>query len=322
MGHANSKRLAIQEAVVMLCNTSEGISIYEIAAELDCDPSTAHRYLKEIEQTHDLIEMERGKYRLEPDAGLAQVSLHPSEALIIYVGLRRFIRHTSQAPKFMISALRKVSFALQRKDLFEALKPSIDLLEAERPASLEHTQVWQTLIDGWRQKRLLRIRYTKWQGSESVEHLVEPYLFEPMAFGDGVYLIAWDRTRNDLRTFKPERIDKVVMLNETFEQRMELQIDVLLRQAWGIWYGKATTRVILRFSPNVARRLQESTYMTSESKELQADGSLLWSVEVHTWMEMLSWIRGWAAEVEVLEPSDLRAQMKTDLEKALQFYRS
>ena len=72
----------------------------------------------------------------------------------------------------------------------------------------------------------------------------------------------------------------------------------------------------------MARRLQESTYMTSESKELQADGSLLWSVEVHTWMEMLSWIRGWAAEVEVLEPSDLRAQMKTDLEKALQFYRS
>jgi len=58
--------------------------------------------------------------------------LHPSEALIIYVGLRRFIRHISQAPKFMISALRKVSLALQRKDLFEALKPSIDLLEAER----------------------------------------------------------------------------------------------------------------------------------------------------------------------------------------------
>ncbi len=81
MGHAETKRQKIEQAEMLLQFAHEGITIYNLAQHLDCDPSTAHRYLKEIEGRRELIEVSRGHYRLDPSQSLSNISLYPDEAL-------------------------------------------------------------------------------------------------------------------------------------------------------------------------------------------------------------------------------------------------
>lgn len=321
MGHAENKRENIERMILLLQQAGDdGISMREIADALGVHESTAHRYRDEIEVRYALEEVGYGRFRLDRTQTLSNISLSASEALTIYLALRRFIRQTSQAPDFMISALRKVTPALQRPDLVDALSESIQHLQVERTATPEHKAVWETLIRCWIYRRVVRIQYLGLNKTAPTEHVIEPYLFEPMPFGDTTYLIAWSRTRNNLRTFKPDRILRATELAETFEKRLDLDVSALLRNAWGIWYGEPTTRVELLFAPRVARRVLESTYITGEQKELQPDGSLYWAVDIVGTLEILSWIRGWGHDVRVLAPESLRAEMKRDLEAALELY--
>src|SRR5690606_15651235 len=129
----------------------------------------------------------------------------------MYLALRRFIRQTSKAPDFMISATQKIVPALQRPDLIDQLTRSNEQLRIERGATREFTAIWETLIQGWLENIVVHIHYRKARSNDIDEHDIEPYLFEPMTVGDGVYLIAVSRQRDALRTFKLDRIERAML---------------------------------------------------------------------------------------------------------------
>ena len=320
MGHAETKRERMDEVELLLQFTRIGLSKREIAEEVGCDVSTVHRYLQDISKRRSLIETEYSRYRLDPTESLSNVRLYPTEALSIYLAMRRFIRQTSHAPDFMISAIQKIAPALQRPDLVESLVQSANRLQHERSMAAEHTVIWQNILRGWLENIVVRIQYQKLRDDRLVEHEIEPYLFEPMVFGHGTYLIAWSRTRNDLRTFKFDRIMRATLTTQRFEKRLEIDIDRLLEHAWGVWYGVEPTCVELLFVPEVAPRLLETIFHPTEYKELRPDGSLYWRVEVAGTLEVLSWIRSWGPEVKVLAPDSLRREVIADLRKALAQY--
>ncbi len=319
MGHAENKRARLEQVELLLQSTTTGLTKQDIARRLKVNTSTIHRDFDEIARRCTLIEVSHGHYRLDPNEYLTNVRLYPTEAMSIYLAMRRFIRQTSHAPEFMLSAIRKVANALLRPELTEALVTSTALLGEARPTDEKQRDIWETLIRAWLDRQVVRIRYQKPREKAASEHEFEPYLFEPMVFGHGTYVIGWSRTRNELRTLKVDRVQRVILTTEYFE-RPTLNIDELLRHAWGVWYGVAPTRVELLFVPEVAPRVLETVFHPTEYKVLQADGSLYWSVEVAGTLEVLSWVRGWGAEVTVIAPQALRQEVITDLRKTLARY--
>ncbi|ABQ92673.1 CRISPR-associated helicase, Cas3 family [Roseiflexus sp. RS-1] len=77
---------------------------------------------------------------------------------------------------------------------------------------------------------------------------------------------------------------------------------------------------MLRFSPHVARRVQETRWHRSERTEPQPDGSLVWRAQIAEPKEMLPWIRGWGADVEVLGPEGLRGTLEAEVRKMARVY--
>lgn len=320
MSHALNKRDRIEEAEILLQSHHEGLTTFELADMLGCHHTTAHRYLKEIQSRRTLTELDHGRYRLDPSETLSNVRLRPAEALTTYLALRRFIRQTSKAPDFMISAIQKLVPALQRPDLVEQLSRSNELLRVERSATRHYADIWDALIRGWLEGIVVRIQYRKARSVETDEHEIEPYLFEPMPLGDGVYLIAWSHQRQALRTFKPDRIERAVLTTQRFE-KPSLDVNELLKTAWGIWYGDDDLQIVeLIFKPQVARRLLESIFLPTEQKEILPDGSLRWSARVNGLLEILSWVRSWGDEVRVVAPEELREKVVADLRSALAQY--
>lgn len=321
MGHARNKRdqLAAVEAMLQFA-PDEGYSIYDLSEQLSCDPSTVHRYLKEIEQERPLIQVRHGRYRLDPSQTLSSVRLHPAEALSIYLALRRFIRQTSHAPLFMLTALKKVAPAVLQPRLIQTLSASILQLENEQAHVADHTEIWRTIIRGWLDEIVVRIEYQRANDGSLSTHEIEPLHFEPATLSHGTYLIAWSLTRGTLRTFKIDRIQRANLTTQRFNKRADLDANALLRHAWGIWYGENTEHVELRFSPRVGHRVLETIWHPGEQKQRLDDGSVLWAVEIAGTLEIKSWVRGWGPDVIVIAPESLRAEVAADMRAAAAQY--
>jgi CRISPR-associated endonuclease/helicase Cas3 len=330
MSHWRNKRERIELMINLLETTSVGLGGTELANCLGCSRETAQRDLKSIKEIYDVVEdpPDSGKYRMNFGQNIRNVRLHPYEALTIYLALRRFIRQTNAAPNFMINAIRKIIHAVARPELVDNLVAASDFLQEHRSASNTDEKIWADLIDAWLNNRIVRIAYHKPGDTEPFVHTSEVYLFEPMPYGDGIYVIIWSRERAErdgdgLRQLKIDRIKRVTPTMETFEPRLDLDIDRLIKHALGVWFttkNKIPCNVVLRFAPDKASRVMESVYIEVEEKILQEDGSLIWRAQVANLREVQYWVLGWGAGVEVLEPAELRHSIANELRAAAKQY--
>jgi predicted DNA-binding transcriptional regulator YafY len=321
MSHAENRRELIEEIERLLQLRSPGWTPTELAKELGCDKSTIHRALVIIAKRQPLIKEGKGRYRLDPLQVRSAVRLSHAEALTIYLALRRFIRQTSSAPDFFVSAIQEIATMLRHPMLTTQLAQSSLLLEAERKAAAQQTAIWETLIRGWYEKIPVKLRYQKGRSDALSDHEFEPYLFEPAVLSHGVYVIGWSRTRQELRTFKVDRIKRAMLGTGNFTPRAELQPDVLLRHSWGVWYGEELTTVELLFDAAVASRVQETIWHPSQKTELLPNGALRWTVAIAGTLELVAWIRGWGHEVQVIGPERLKQEIAESLRLAAARYK-
>jgi CRISPR-associated endonuclease/helicase Cas3 len=320
-GHAENKRKRQEAIELRLLRSHDGITPGELAAELGVNRSTIHRDLDEIGARIDVVHDEAaGRYRIDPTTYVSNVRLSNAEALTIYIALRRFIRQTSQAPAFFATAIQKIATALRHPSLTMHLGMATAAFDTARGANPAQTEVWNQLLQSWYEQVRVQIDYQKGRHNSTETHLFDPYLFEPAVLSHGVYVIGWSHTRGELRTFKVDRIQQVRRTAHFFEPDDSLQPDDLLRHAWGVWYGSELTDVILRFDAGVAPRVRETLWHPSQELHEQSDGSLIWSVRIAGTLELVSWIRGWGHEVEVLAPAELRRQIADDLRRAAARY--
>jgi len=319
-----NKQKLLEKTISLLRQHRDGMSTQELADALACNPSTAYRYIHELmDDGYIITEPERGRYRLEFATSQYRLSLTPKEAVIIYLALRRYIRQTSRAPHFMISALNRITDALQRPDLVSLLHESVQYLEKERPMPENHNRVWEILIQAWLTDSVVRIAYQKARQSELEYYKIAIFWIEPAILSDGTYIIAWASDRDDLRTFKTDRIHDIEIIgkDETItHQRQKFSLIDLLKHSWGIWYGQQTTHFELRFLPHVANRVMEQVFHPTEQKQILSDGSVLWTAELAGDLEILSWVRSWGPDVQVLAPNSFRDRIMDDLRRAMNLY--
>ena len=110
--------------------------------------------------------------------------------------------------------------------------------------------------------------------------------------------------------------------SEQFTLPEEFDEQELLRHAWGIWRGEGEpVTVKLKFAPGEAtRRVQESVWHPLEQVTPTEDGGCLWQAPIAEWREMLPWVKGWGAEVEVLEPGELREALRREAQRLAEMY--
>ena len=199
------------------------------------------------------------------------------------------------------------------------LKAADVLLKQEQDP--ERVKILEIIAQAWVEQKKVRIRY---QGLKSIgitNHVVSPYLIEPSIWSDSVYLIAYSDTFEKVMPFKIDRIETASLSSESFEIPADFDDQQLLKHAWGIWYGdEEPVTVKLRFNRDAAKRVKESIWHPLEKVEDTEDGGCIWSADVAEWREMLPWVRGWGADVEVLEPEKLRGALEKEVKRMARTY--
>jgi len=100
----------------------------------------------------------------------------------------------------------------------------------------------------------------------------------------------------------------------------EMHPAAMLQHSWGIVFGEPIEEVVLRFSPEVARRVDESTWHPSQEVEPLPDGGRKLTLRVSGLMEIERWIKSWGKSVEVLAPVSLRTRLAQEARELAEMY--
>ncbi|GAP10225.1 CRISPR-associated helicase Cas3/ [Bellilinea caldifistulae] len=305
------KRLYIQRAY----------SDKELAERLGVNRTQIYRDRIELSREYPIEKDQNGRYHIPRSKLLSEIKVNLLEALTLYLAASKIARQTRVYHPPAANAVEKLAAVLRQPMTEQLLNSANRLLNQEKKP--EKIKILETIAQAWVEQRKVRMEYQRLGHDEITRHTISPYLIEPSIWSDSVYVIAQSDFNDKIYPFKIDRILSAFLTSETFAIPSSFSSEDLLKHAWGIWYAdREPVTVKLRFfpSPTVIQRLEESIWHPLERVEKTEDGGRIWSVEIADWREMLPWIRGWGADVEVLEPPDLRSALEKEARRMAKLY--
>jgi len=307
---------------MILRDHPEGISAVELAKRVGVSKRTVYRDIDAMDYHAGLmIWSDGGKFGLETGAFLPPLALTLHEATTLFLAARMLAKTSDEHDTELIGAFVKLA-QIVPTSLAEHVQATVDAF-ATTPEKPEFTRVFRVLTEAWAGRRVVEIEYAAGvydptKGPRKTR--VRPLFIEPSALTHALYLIGFDEQRKARRTFKVERILSASLTPDTFEPpEGEAPARELLR-AWDVIADEEPINVVIRFSPAVAKRADETRWHPTQETEQQPDGSLIWRGTVSGSREIRIWIMGWGAEAEVLEPASLRDDIAAELSHAATLY--
>lgn len=147
-------------------------------------------------------------------------------------------------------------------------------------------------------------------GGESAR-CVEPYYL--IFRWAGWYLWAWCKEREDFRLFKLNRMDQVQISENTFSKRQAPLPDLGREQ---ISPGGIAVKAL--FEPACKWRLVEE--FGSRCFTVEEDGRLLFQADYTDKENLITWLLSFRDQVRLLEPAEIRAEMRVQIERMRKNY--
>lgn len=214
MYHPTTRLLTVLE----LLQAHPQLSGPEIAQRLEVDVRTVRRYIVMLQELGIPIEGERGRhgaYRLRPGFKLPPMMFTDEEALGLTLGLliTRRLGLSIETPAIE-GALAKIERVLPDvlRERVQAVQESLLIhlnIHHAAPAS-DLIVLFSTAVQ---QKRRVQLTYMAWNGEISTRPF-DPYGL--VMHGGFWYTVGYCRLRDDLRTFRLDRVTNAEMLTESF----------------------------------------------------------------------------------------------------------
>jgi len=183
----------------------------EVADLLGIDARTVRRYVGILQELGIPVEGQRGVgggYRIRPGYRLPPLMLGDEEAVVVVLGLLATRGSGSDGASAVVDgALAKINRVLPStlRRQVEALEETVAFTTTTRGAPADSAAAL-LLADAIRRRRRLRTAYRSFSGEESERELSPHGLV--VHFGRW-YLAAHDHLRNDLRTFRVDRMWRI-----------------------------------------------------------------------------------------------------------------
>ncbi|MGH7207257.1 MAG: helix-turn-helix transcriptional regulator [Nitrospiraceae bacterium] len=311
--------------VRLLEGTRRGYTFEELAIALDCSPRTVMRDLEQIQWVGFPVAEERdGKQKLwrfvEGYKSDLPVPLALSELMALHFS-RALLKPLDGTPlqASLDSAYAKIR-ALLPREAHVFLDQMDGSLTARSPAFKDYSQA-RHLIEAMTAANIdtqrLEISYYSFSREALTTRRIDPYRL--FYYQGGLYVVAHDHLRGEVRIFALERIRDLQRTGETFTVPTDFDFEVYMRSSFGILRGEIVI-VRIRFSRHRAKWIAERTWHESQQIQWLPEGALLLSLEVADTAEIKSWILGFGQEAEVLEPPSLREEVRAEAEALIEKY--
>lgn len=321
MTRAENKITRLMQIESLLLAHPEGLTQAQLARRLNVHRSTIYRNLADLSAP---IYEERGRCFIDREAYLVNLRLNLHEAFSVHLGARLMATRMDRENPHAAAALRKLGLSLQMlaPQISRFIHGSANLFDSDLKRQDPHfLQVLEKLTVAWAKNHQVQLWYRSSEAGVVKEYMFCPYFIEIGAVGQTIYAIGQIEPSQQMRTFRIDRIERIEATSQPYAIPDDFDPDELFSQAWGIWFtGQEPVEIVLRFSQRVAQRVRESRWHRTEQVQPLEDGSLLWRAQIAEPQEMMPWIRGWGADVEVLMPEKLRSDMAGNTRALVKLY--
>jgi len=312
--------------IIRLLEARRSMTLDDLAQECGVDRRTIHRDLNAVEEagytlTSEWLEGKKAYSFLTKSRNIPPITFTLNQLLSLYL-LRSLGVHLAGTP-----------FQAEINDLFRAItsvlpdryaahleriaRVSLPILHGARDYSAAAAHVvglQRALLHQFR----VRLVYTKKGRGKSEEYEVDPYTL--VFYKGGIYLLGYAHNRKAMRLFALERVRGIEVTRQHFEIPAGYQPEDHFSTAFGLVSDKPM-KVSVRFSTNVAHTVNERQWRPGQKVSTDRDGRVTIEFEAAGEMELVSWVLSYGAHAEVLEPPELRREVKRQIKEMREFYR-
>jgi predicted DNA-binding transcriptional regulator YafY len=167
-------------------------------------------------------------------------------------------------------------------------------------------------------RKQIKVTHLNRERTERVERIISPQ--ELVHYRDNWYIDAWCHLRNGIRSFGLDAIEDVQILDAPAQEVGTAELRRFTQGSYGIFAGQPTEWAVLRFTKYRAQWVEGELWHPQQMAIREPDGSYLLKVPYSDDRELLGDILRFGADVQVLEPKELRAKVQRTLLEAVGRY--
>jgi len=305
----------------------KGRTLQQLRAELGVTKRTIQRDIQVLEQAGfpvSSVQRNRSIYwKLAYDhVAEAALDLTHEERMALYFS-RGLLKPLAGTPFFdaIESALAKIGAGISAPghSLLQSMDSQVGIAAFGMKDFSRSRDVIAALTRAIQHHFTVTLTHATPQHRNAVEYRLDPYRLQ--YHQGGLYLIALDHAKEDVRTFAVERIRSAVVTRNRFAPPPAATLDELQSTAFQLIHGEAQL-VRIRFSPEQAPYVAERIWHESQKLEAQPDGSVILSLTVASLWEVKRWLIGWGADAVALDPIQLRRDVQFECQSLMKQLRS
>ena len=301
-------------SLILLLQSRSSWKASELAVELNVSERTVHRYMAMLEEMGIPIYSERGPhggFSLVRGYKLPPLLFTAEEATVLYMGANLVREVWGQTYDDAVTAVTAKLDNVLPDDLREEVSRARQSLVVGGLTRMDY-RPWETTIHRLRQcigdRRCVRLLYRGFARQEDTDRVVEPYALT-LQWGLW-YLVGFCHLRQELRTFRVDRIQQATLLKDRFTVPRDFSVREYLARS--MRFEPAYT-VAVHLEASVAPDVRERHGHWMEVTD-HADSS----ITVRFGVAGLAWATGWVLThgpaAKVLEPPELAARVRAAAE--------
>lgn len=302
----------------LLVEHPTGMRAVELARQCGVDRRTIYRDISVLTENGLPVYQKTGRFCINREYYQTSLRLNQHEAMALFMALRVLTHHSDQHNPHMVSAMKKLGEALP-----ELPSKHVDhLTQTMRNAPVDRSfvTVLETITRAWSEQRIVKLWYSS-SKRETLSREFATYFLELTPTGE-IYAVGYDSFYQRVRALKVRRIMRARILRNSYHVPAQFNPHRYLANAWG-GVGEeesASAEVILKVSAEVAPIIIQQLWHPNQRVVRRDDGYSLVSLQISDWRAMLPWIRSWGSQVEVLQPTVLRLELRQEAQSIARMY--
>jgi predicted DNA-binding transcriptional regulator YafY len=307
-------------ALLLEIQSNPKITAEKLAGHFDVTKRTIYRDVLALMEANVPVIGKAGEgYSIEDGYFLPPVSFTKDEALMLILGANAVGQHfDAQFKKAARFAENKIHASLS-KDLKKEvayLKSYISFYSGMAKGRNELNDAMQKIRRAIIGKNRLAFRYFK-RYSDSTDPMVREV--DPYALTNyfGTWMMAgFDHLRNDMRVFRLDRMEAVMVTGKTFERPINFSLAKMYREE-----NTPRSTFTVKITKDIHRWVKEQPPYKIIKTTLRKDHILL-TIESYSQESIITWLLRWGGKAEAVSPASFRDAVKSSLTALLKTYSS
>jgi predicted DNA-binding transcriptional regulator YafY len=217
MNENDIKRLPRLTAILTQLQAKRLLTASELAARFSVSNRTIYRDIKALEQAGVPVLTEEGKgYRLMEGYRIPPIMFSESEAYALITAEQLVLKNKDASfVKGYTEAISKIKAVLRSNTKDKADLLSSRIVFRQNSGNDQTSNNLSTLQLALTNFNLVNIKYYSPDNKQTTERIIEPFAIYTSQ--ENWLLVALCRLRNDYRAFRLDRIESLMVLNQTFE---------------------------------------------------------------------------------------------------------